>query len=251
MSDLPPQGRDYVIAGLVGSSRRITTRDGRGFIAAEVTDLSGTLEVTVWPDVYERTTELWNTGSILLLQVRVRERGDRLTAGVIELSPYSEEFTPPDWLEDVTLEVPARGERGGRTNGAGTKPNGVPAAPAPVNEPPPIDDALLADMDAAFEVFPPAGVDAPLPGSPPPPPVITHPEPFRLTMEESLDEEADQKRLSAVFRLLQERPGADPVYLTIRTSEGDTYELQLPSATLDEGLRESLESVLATEVAVS
>ena len=51
----------------------------------ELEDLSGTLEVTVWPDIYERTQELWMPGSIVLMQVRVRERGDRLTIGVQEV----------------------------------------------------------------------------------------------------------------------------------------------------------------------
>ena len=71
--------------------RRITTRDGRGFIAAELQDLTGVLEVTVWPDVFERTMELWTPGTIVLAQVRVRERGDRLNIGVQEAAPYKEE----------------------------------------------------------------------------------------------------------------------------------------------------------------
>jgi DNA polymerase-3 subunit alpha len=256
MTDLPPQGRDYVIAGLVGSSRRITTRDGRGFIAAEVTDLSGTLEVTVWPDVYERTADFWSTGSILLLQVRVRERGERLTAGVVEVSPYADDFTPPDWLQYVTIDVPARGERGARSDVSARKTNGnggvsseaLHPSPQTLPDEPPVDIGLLEEMDAAFDAFPSSLPDTAL--ASPPPPVVMHAEPLRLTMEETPDEEADQKRLSALFRLLQERPGADPVHLTIRTTDGETYELQLPSASLDEGLRESLESVLAREVAV-
>ena len=58
LADAPPQGRELVIAGIVGSQRRLATRDGRPFIAVEIEDLSGVLEVTVWPDVYERTPEL-------------------------------------------------------------------------------------------------------------------------------------------------------------------------------------------------
>ena len=57
------------MAGLVGSTRKLSTRDGRTFIAAEIQDLSGGYEVTVWPDVYERTQDFWLPGSILLMQV--------------------------------------------------------------------------------------------------------------------------------------------------------------------------------------
>ena len=80
--------------------------------------------------------------------------------------------------------------------------------------------------------------------------MVTRPQPLRLVMEETEDYDADQKRLSALFSLLQERPGADPVYLTIRTRDGESFELQLPSAALDEGLKESLRSAVSAPVAV-
>ena len=64
--------------------RRLTTRDGRGFIAAEVQDLSGALRSHGLARRLRRTPDLWLAGSIVLMQVRVRERGDRLTAGVQE-----------------------------------------------------------------------------------------------------------------------------------------------------------------------
>jgi hypothetical protein len=101
LADAPPQGREVIIAGIVGASRRLSTRDGRAFIAVEVEDLSGTLEVTVWPDVYERTPDLWTRGRIVLVQLRVRERGDRLTAGVVDVVAYEENFAPPTWAHDV------------------------------------------------------------------------------------------------------------------------------------------------------
>jgi hypothetical protein len=84
-----------------------------------------------------------------------------------------------------------------------------------------------------------------------PPPVITKPMPLRLHLEETEDEDADQKRLQTIFRLLQERPGADPVYLAIRTRDGETFDLQLPSASMDEGLKASLEELVSQPMAVA
>ncbi|MGE0685364.1 MAG: DNA polymerase III subunit alpha [Dehalococcoidia bacterium] len=276
LADVPSQGRDYVMGGIVGSSRRLATRDGRTFIAAEVTDLSGTLEVTVWPDVYERTQDLWTTGSIVLMQVRVRERGERISAGVQEASGFTDDFTPPDWLAYVTMDVPAPGQRGGRNgngngyrNGNGRTSAGAAYSPMPrvsdaprVSEPPPV-----YDTPPTYEAPPPSAYEAPVyesapppieeppsydePAAPPPPPVVMRPQPLRLQMEETEDEDADQKRLAAVFRLLQERPGADPVYLTIRTRDGENFDLQLPSARLDEGLKLSLREILDAPVAVA
>jgi len=43
-----------------------------------------------------------------------------------------------------------------------------------------------------------------------------------------------------LFRLLQDQPGDDPVLLTIRTREGESIDLALPSARLDAALRERL-----------
>jgi DNA polymerase-3 subunit alpha len=274
LADVPPQGRDYVMGGIVGSSRRLATRDGRSFIAAEITDLSGTLEVTVWPDLYERTQDLWTTGSIVLMQVRVRERGERISAGVQEASGFTEDFTPPDWLKYVTMDVPAPGQRGrngngnGYRNGNGRSTSGGAAyspmprvadrvsepapsydAPPPYEEPPP-----SAYESPVYESAPPPAEEPPSydePSAPPLPPVVTRPQPLRLQMEETEDEEGDQKRLAAVFNLLQQRPGADPVYLTIRTRDGDNFDLQLPSAALDEGLKQSLKEILSAPVPVA
>jgi DNA polymerase-3 subunit alpha len=83
-------GRELVIAGIVTSTRQILTRAGRLFVAAEIEDLSGSVEVTVWPDVYDRTRDLWAEGNIVLLNVRVRTRNDRLQLSVQKATAYKE-----------------------------------------------------------------------------------------------------------------------------------------------------------------
>ena len=60
-------GREVIIAGIVTHIRQILTRAGRPFLAVEMEDLSGSVEVTVWPDVYDQTRDLWVEGNILLL----------------------------------------------------------------------------------------------------------------------------------------------------------------------------------------
>jgi hypothetical protein len=79
---------------------------------------------------------------------------------------------------------------------------------------------------------------------PPIAPQPVHRESLRLVLREGNDEAEDQQRLSAVFRLLQDHPGGDDVYLTIKTREGEDIELRMPTATLDEGLRASLEDAV-------
>jgi len=309
LGDLPPQGRDFILAGIVGSTRRLATRDGRAFIAAEVQDLSGALEVTVWPDIYERTAALWATGSILLLQVRVRERGDRLSAGVQEVAAYTEDFLPPAWAVNERADTRAIEQSGDRANGSAHGPaggerresdartdiHGEPAAGVqgaagsltwgPERVPPPSsihrEGGERRESPAGADIHrePEAGVQgaaSPLTGGlgGVPPSSSVHREggerresdaradayrtdaeppegaffddapsgrePLRLVLHETEDEAADQKRLVGLFRLLQDQPGDDPVLLTIRTREGESIDLALPSARLDAALRERL-----------
>ncbi len=271
LQDLPSQGRDFIVAGIVGSQRRLTTRDGRGFIAAEVQDLSGPLEVTVWPDVYDLTGDLWLSGSIVLMKVRVRERGDRLTAGVQEVVGYTPGFELPSWATPEALAEsapaprrngPATGTGPGSGSGDGYKPyggngqsTGAPAAampedsapsPAPTTtpEPPAVFDEAPSDeeppLDEPSISEPRATYDAS------PAPAALH-----LELRETEDEEADQKRLASLFRLLQAQPGADRVTLTIRTRGGEAIDLALPSAKLDQSLRVSLQTAVGEAVRVS
>ena len=100
-------GREVVLAGYVAHTRSLTTRDGRLFCAAELEDLSGAAEVTVWPDVYEETKPLWRHGNIVVVRARARERGDdRLQLSVLRAVPYREgEFDP------AALGLPQNGNR--------------------------------------------------------------------------------------------------------------------------------------------
>jgi hypothetical protein len=172
-----------------------------------------------------------------MAQVRVRERGDRLTAGVQEVVGYEDDFVPPPWATELPAEAPRRSfasARPGNGNGNGHAyaPPSLPDEPAPP-EPP-----------AEAFVPPPPGIDL----SEPPEAVVT-PQPLSLVMRETEDEGGDQRRLAAVFRLLQENPGTDSVNLTIRSLNGEKIDLALPSAHLDDSLRRRLEEALSEAVA--
>src|SRR5579883_625954 len=60
-----PNGKEVRLAGMITGIRTLMTRDGKGFCAATVEDLSGQIEVTVWPDLFEPTRELWADGTIV------------------------------------------------------------------------------------------------------------------------------------------------------------------------------------------
>jgi DNA polymerase-3 subunit alpha len=107
------------VAGLVKSLRTGLNREGRAFVSAVIEDLDGSLEVTVWPEVYERTRDLWRENNILLVHGRVRQRADRLTLVCDAAEPYSadEEPAPQEPVAGGTNSPITPTEQSMRTNG--------------------------------------------------------------------------------------------------------------------------------------
>jgi DNA polymerase-3 subunit alpha len=121
-------GKSLFLAGVVVGTRLLSTRDGRAFLAATLEDeTGGTLELTVWPDVYESTREMWETGAQVVASVRVKTRDDRLSVGVQRAQPYREgEF------DLAALRSNGNGRRNGSSNGNGAQTNGeTPSEPRP------------------------------------------------------------------------------------------------------------------------
>jgi DNA polymerase-3 subunit alpha len=202
-------GRDAVVAGMVTSTRTLYTREGRPFVAAMVEDLSGSAEVTVWPDQYELTRDLWVPGAILLLLVRVRERGDRLQIAVQQADPcVPEGWTPPAWL---TLAHAGHDAHEGPTPGA----HGNGAHPATGNE---------------------NGASSSAPR------VVRR---LRFFFHEGEDADADRDRVDRLVSLLAEYPGDDDIRLFVHALDGDRVELALPPARACEELRARGVEVLA------
>ncbi|GAG51561.1 unnamed protein product, partial [marine sediment metagenome] len=114
-------GREVVLGGTVVATRSLTTRDGRPFLAATIEDETGaSQEITVWPDTYEGTREVWQVGTPVVATVRVRNRDERLQLGVQRAVAYVEgEFDP------ASLAMP-RGNGNGnrrRNHEQGATPN--------------------------------------------------------------------------------------------------------------------------------
>jgi len=72
------EGQVVTIAGMVVSARRLYTKDGKQFVSAVLEDLDGNVEVTAWPDTYQRTQDLWLEGQILLVRGKVKTRADSI-----------------------------------------------------------------------------------------------------------------------------------------------------------------------------
>jgi DNA polymerase-3 subunit alpha len=238
---LPPQGRDVVIAGMVGNTRRLYTRDSRAFCAAEIEDMSGTVEVTVWPELFERTQDLWMEGNILLLQVRQRERNGRVqvSAQQVEVYQYADGtpagFVAPPWARPGPGAVEATREKpiGGGANGTIKEVNGTTEAAPPMNgqangvskAAPPANGARA---NGTTKPRTPARTPVSAPAAPTRPmAVATASRVLRIELRESEDEDADRDRLGRLLEILREFPGDDEVRFSVRTLDGSAQTIGL------------------------
>jgi DNA polymerase-3 subunit alpha len=77
LAELREAGEDLVtIACVVTNARKHITKNKQLMMFAQVEDLTGSVEVTVFPRTYEATAPLWNTDEILLVLARVEQRDE-------------------------------------------------------------------------------------------------------------------------------------------------------------------------------
>ncbi|MCX7840667.1 MAG: DNA polymerase III subunit alpha, partial [Anaerolineae bacterium] len=66
------------LAGVVTSARVITTKKGDTMAFVSLEDPSGTVELTVFPKVFERTRDLWQTDAVVFVKGKVDVRDGKL-----------------------------------------------------------------------------------------------------------------------------------------------------------------------------
>src|SRR5437879_8291048 len=77
LAELNEAGEDLVtIACVVTNARKHITKNKQLMMFAQVEDLTGSVEVTVFPRTYEATAPLWSTDEILLILARVEQRDE-------------------------------------------------------------------------------------------------------------------------------------------------------------------------------
>jgi DNA polymerase-3 subunit alpha len=76
--DAQMDGQSVAVIGEIASVAQLFTRERKLFVKAILQDLSGGVEVMVWPRVYDSDRELWQEGNILLVKGKVRLREDQV-----------------------------------------------------------------------------------------------------------------------------------------------------------------------------
>ncbi len=206
LKDESLDGQRVVVGGIVTGVRTVVTKRNEAMAIATLEDLQGTVEVVVFPRLYETTRPTWLDGSILLVAGRVDHRGE-------DTSLLADLVT--DW-DDAVARGPeafaaevAAGDRGPRGRGApggrpatgngqgpaGSRPMVAVGPGAPVRTPVGVAGAVPASSSVPF--VSPLRQDAiaddaevtPLPPIAPAEPIPTYQEPARPSTAESDDHE--------------------------------------------------------------
>ena len=197
-------GNTQTVAGLVGSVRSLTTRKGDAFAAVMLEDLSGTAEVTVWPDQWALTKDLWQPNQIVIVTVTVRVRMDRLTLAVESVEAWNEQMTTAPALQTQAETAAASAARV-------TVPPIKQAPPPPwmLNERRPLPEPTVSVEPTPMPIGEPVAQPA---GSA-----------LWITIDESNDESADVKLMEqlegGLTAMKMMHSGTDPVYLRVRVGE--------------------------------
>ena len=150
LKDNSLDGQRLVVGGIVVGSRSIVTRARATMAVVTLEDLQGSMEVVVFPKLYEQTGPIWAEGSILLVAGRIDHRGEEvsLLADLVVRWDDAVVQGPEAFARDV-----AAGDRGsfrrrpgadqgpgrqwlrrsgtGPFNGNGRPPSGAPAVGRP------------------------------------------------------------------------------------------------------------------------
>jgi len=262
------------LGGIILSSRRVVTRAGSTMLVANLEDLQGSVEVVVFPKVFEQTAQAWTDDAVVLVAGRIDRRDE--TPQILCEAVWSWEdavrMGPTAFGAERDRMLAARGGRrwgggNGNGNGGGERAQGVwggasaagpaPRQPVAVRPAPPAALPVTVDESRAEELS--VAVGAPLPGEDPPAPRDAVPiqavaAASAATVAVSIGEDVPVERLlgaiESVKGALVGRPGPVPVVLSISVA-GATRQVRLPDRVAwDERLADAVQRAAGVPVSV-
>jgi DNA polymerase III subunit alpha len=106
-----------VVGGVVAESRRVITKAKATMGVVTLEDLQGTIEVIVFPKVFEQTAGTWTDDAILLVAGRVDHKGEETVLLADAVWTWEEaQALGPERFADALARTD-RGRRNGRSNG--------------------------------------------------------------------------------------------------------------------------------------
>jgi DNA polymerase III subunit alpha len=231
------------IGGIVASSRRILTKAGSTMLVPTIEDLTGSVEVVVFPKVFEQTAQSWADDAVVLVSGRIDRRDEtpQILCEAVWAWDDAVRMGPVAFGTERDRLLAARGgggRRWGGPNGAqqervqGVWSGGGSRQPVAVEAPAPV---AVAVVEAAGEELS-ASVGAPAPGEDPPAPrdavpLQSSPVASVATISVSMGDDVPVDQLlgaiESVKGALGGRPGPLPVVLNLSVA-GAVRSVRLP-----------------------
>ncbi len=102
-------GQKVTMAGMLNSLRRITTKKGQPMAFAQLEDLQGSIEVVVFPSLWEETAEVWQPERVLIVRGKVSFRGRDASIIADSVSNEVTRVHSPDEVSPPAPPEPVRG----------------------------------------------------------------------------------------------------------------------------------------------
>jgi OB-fold nucleic acid binding protein len=128
LKDETLDGQRVVVGGIVTGQRIVITKRQESMAIVTVEDLQGSIEVVVFPRLYETTRPLLRDGAILLIAGRVDHKGEEVSLLADLIADWDDAAArgPDEFARDV-----AAGDRGGRNGSFRRTPVAVGPGPGP------------------------------------------------------------------------------------------------------------------------
>jgi DNA polymerase-3 subunit alpha len=224
------------LGGIILGTRRVVTRAGSTMLVATLEDLQGSIEVVVFPRVYEETAPSWTNDNVVLVSGRIDRRDESpqlLCEAVHTWDDAARMGSTAFGVERDRLLAP-RGRRWGGNGGPGRGapvPQAIPVVTPVAAAVAVIEDGASPEPEAvAFAVgapAPPEEVSAPADAVP----LNASPVGSAPTVSVSIGDDVPSDQLLAaiesVKRALAGRPGPLPVLLSVSVA-GAVRQVRLP-----------------------
>src|SRR5436309_6720109 len=103
-----------VLGGTIKEARRITTKKGDTMCVVQLEDAFGSISVTIFPRLYEETTELWVEDTVLIVRGEVQVRRDEpgiLCNSAQQVKAVEEEMNRKKYHVWITVELTGSDEK--------------------------------------------------------------------------------------------------------------------------------------------
>jgi DNA polymerase III alpha subunit len=217
------------IACVVTNARKHITKNKQLMMFAQVEDLTGSVEVTVFPRVYEATAPVWSTDEVLLVLARVEQRDEdpKLLcehavrfddAGIEEIKRVADERRQ---FLAKRAKFTSRSGNGGAGSTAVQPPGGV--FPRRANGPYRDESALPEARQPSSESPHPASKSSAVPADPS---AVDEPPPLVIRFREVLDYERSIALFQKIQEVLKDHAGVSQVVLELPRNGGGMRRVQ-------------------------